>query len=83
MSMQMAKHLHRHQMNRTCSGTIAVHPRSRSMATKPKDPELKPKPEPDMPPAGPHERPELTDPEKTPGAGTLPEPDDPNAAPTG
>jgi len=36
-----------------------------------------------MPPAGPHERPELTDPEKTPGAGTLPEPDDPNAAPTG
>ncbi|MCP8938827.1 hypothetical protein NK718_09900 [Alsobacter sp. SYSU M60028] len=26
------------------------------------------------PPAGPHAKPELTDPDKTPGAGTLPEP---------
>ncbi len=70
-------------MNRGCSGTIALHARFDRMATKPEDPEQKPKPEPDMPPAGPHARPELTDPEKTPGAGTLPEPDDPNPAPTG
>lgn len=70
-------------MNRTCTGTNAAHPRFDRMTQNPKDPEQKPKPEPDMPPAGPHERPELTDPEKTPGAGTLPEPDDSNPAPTG
>ena len=31
-----------------------------------------PKPEEKMPAAGPHSKPELTDPDKTPGAGTLP-----------
>jgi hypothetical protein len=34
-------------------------------------------------PAGPHARPELTDHDKTPGSGMLPEKDDPNAGPTG
>jgi hypothetical protein len=45
----------------------------------------KPKPRigPNLPAPGPHARPELLDPEKTPGAGTLPEPDDPNPSPTG
>jgi len=33
--------------------------------------------------AGPHARPELTDLEKTPGCGMLPEPGNPNAGPTG
>jgi hypothetical protein len=33
--------------------------------------------------AGPHARPELTDLEKTPGCGMLPEPGNPNACPTG
>lgn len=31
----------------------------------------------DMPAAGPHAQPDLTAPEKTPGAGSLPDPDDP------
>ena len=35
------------------------------------------------PTAGPHAAPELTDYEKTPGSGMLPEPDDPNISPTG
>ena len=48
---------------------------------KPKDP--KPRPERDIPPPGPHARPELLDPEKTPGTGVLPNPDDPNPSPTG
>jgi hypothetical protein len=34
-----------------------------------------------VPPAGPHAKPELTDKEKTPGAGTLPEPDEPETFP--
>lgn len=34
-------------------------------------------------PAGPHATPELTDTDKTPGCGVLPEPDDPNISPTG
>ena len=68
-------------MNRAYSGTNPVHRRSRGMTKKPKDPKLKP--EPDIPLPGPHARPELIDPEKTPGAGTLPEPDDPNPSPTG
>jgi hypothetical protein len=51
------------------------------MPEKPKDPP--PKSEPDIPVPGPHARPELLDPEKTPGAGTLPEPDDPNPSATG
>jgi hypothetical protein len=33
--------------------------------------------------AGPHAAPELTDTQKTPGSGMLPEPGDPNASPTG
>jgi len=36
-----------------------------------------------LPGAGPHSIPELPDPEKTPGSGMLPEPDDPNVSPTG
>ncbi|MGY3448580.1 hypothetical protein [Bradyrhizobium sp. USDA 4353] len=36
-----------------------------------------------LPPAGPHARPELTDSEKTPGTGMLPEPGDSNPSPTG
>jgi hypothetical protein len=68
-------------VNRVYTGTNGVHHRFRSMTRKPKDPESKPKP--DIPVPGPHARPELIDPEKTPGAGTLPEPDDPNPSPTG
>jgi len=34
-------------------------------------------------PAGPHARPELTEKEKTPGSGMLPEQGDPNPDPTG
>ncbi|CAL74777.1 conserved hypothetical protein [Bradyrhizobium sp. ORS 278] len=36
-----------------------------------------------IPPAGPHARPDLTDRDKTPGTGMLPEPDDSNPSPTG
>ncbi len=35
-----------------------------------------PEPGEGLPAAGPHDRPELTDPLKTPGAGTLPDPGD-------
>lgn len=36
------------------------------------------------PPAGPHDKPELTDPEKAPGTGILPEEDQPDVeGPTG
>nr|WP_247498720.1 hypothetical protein [Bradyrhizobium sp. 149] len=35
-----------------------------------------------LPGAGPHAFPELTDDEKTPGCGMLPEPGDPNVAPS-
>jgi hypothetical protein len=37
-----------------------------------------PKPDEKIPPAGPHAKPELTDPEKTPGSGILPEEDQPD-----
>jgi hypothetical protein len=37
----------------------------------------------DMPLAGPHARPELTDYDKTPGSGILPRPDEENTQPTG
>jgi len=37
----------------------------------------------DMPSAGPHARPELTDYDKTPGSGILPRPDEDNTQPTG
>jgi len=48
-------------------------------------PQTKPqgKPEDFVNPAGPHAAPELTDSEKTPGCGMLPEPGDPNVCPTG
>jgi len=42
-----------------------------------------PKPNPDIPAPGPHARPELTDNDKTPGSGMLPDPDDSNPAPSG
>jgi hypothetical protein len=42
----------------------------------------KPKPKQENP-AGPHARRELTEKEKTPGSGMLPEQDDPNPGPTG
>ncbi len=39
--------------------------------------------DPEMPPAGPHARPELTNPDLTPGSGILPGgADDPNPQPT-
>jgi hypothetical protein len=37
----------------------------------------------DLPGAGPHADPKLTDPGKTPGTGMLPETKDPNQSPTG
>ena len=37
----------------------------------------------DLPPAGPHARPDLTDYDKTPGSGILPRPDEDNTQPTG
>ena len=36
----------------------------------------------EMPAAGPHARPDLTDPEKTPGSGMYPAEDDSNPSPT-
>jgi hypothetical protein len=47
------------------------------------DKERKPKPKQEIPVPGPHARPELMDKDKTPGSGMLPEPDDPNLAPSG
>lgn len=37
----------------------------------------RPAPSPERPAAGPHAKPELTNPEATPGAGLLPDPDEP------
>jgi len=37
----------------------------------------------EMPPAGPHARPDLIDPDKTPSTGMLPSDDDTNPSPTG
>ena len=43
-----------------------------------------PKPGQELPPAGPHAKPELTDKDKTGGTGMLPEPDEKNVeGPTG
>lgn len=57
------------------------------MTAKPKQQREKPDPKKPHPrpenSAGPHARPELTEKDKTPGSGMLPEPDDPNAGPTG
>jgi hypothetical protein len=52
-----------------------------SCMREPKDKREKPVPKEN--PAGPHARPELTEKEKTPGSGMLPEPDDSNSGPTG
>jgi hypothetical protein len=52
------------------------------MSREPKDKREKPVPKRESP-AGPHARPELTEKEKTPGSGMLPEPNDPNAGPSG
>lgn len=43
----------------------------------------KPAPREELPAAGPHAKPHLTDPMKTPGAGTLPDPDRPGEDATG
>ena len=47
------------------------------------DKNQKPEPERKGPAAGPHARPELTDKDKTPGSGMLPDPNDSNPAPSG
>ncbi|MGX9393835.1 hypothetical protein ACWX0K_13385 [Nitrobacteraceae bacterium UC4446_H13] len=43
-----------------------------------RDVDKRPKPDEKIPPAGPHDKPELTDPEKAPGTGILPEKDQPD-----
>jgi hypothetical protein len=56
------------------------------MARNPKNREIdrQPKPDQELPPAGPHGKPELTDEHKTRGTGVLPEPDEKNIeGPTG
>jgi hypothetical protein len=56
------------------------------MTTDPKtrDTDKHPKPDEKIPSAGPHDKPELTDPEKAPGTGILPEEDQPDVeGPTG
>ena len=40
----------------------------------------RPAPSPERPAAGPHAKPELTNPDSTPGSGMLPDPDDPEAS---
>jgi hypothetical protein len=46
--------------------------------TKNRQTNRQPKPEQELPPSGPHAKPELTDKEKTGGTGMLPEPDEGN-----
>lgn len=41
---------------------------------EPKESSAPPKPKPDLPPAGPHDHPALTNPDSTPGTGALPPP---------
>jgi hypothetical protein len=66
------------------AGLPGTNPPHRRFSTMAKDkPKSKSKPAPDIPVPGPHARPELIDPEKTPGTGMLPDPDDPNPSPTG
>ena len=60
-------------------GTIG---RRRCFLVMTKADENKREPKPDIPAPGPHARPELTDPEKTPGTGMLPSLDDTNPSPT-
>ncbi|MGB3445465.1 MAG: hypothetical protein WBA48_02060 [Xanthobacteraceae bacterium] len=51
---------------------------------KTRDTDRHPNPDEKIPPAGPHDKPELTDPEKAPGTGILPEEDQPDVeGPTG
>jgi hypothetical protein len=47
------------------------------MSNDPTHPKKNPRPKADdkLPPAGAHAKPELTDPEKTPGTGVIPDPD--------
>ena len=52
------------------------------MSKQRKDQREKPAPKQENP-AGPHAQPELTEKEKTPGSGMLPDTDDPNAGPSG
>jgi len=52
------------------------------MTNETKDKRKKPVPKQENP-AGPHARPELTEKEKTPGSGMMPERDDPNQGPSG
>jgi hypothetical protein len=56
------------------------------MTQNPKNREIDKQPKPDrkVPPAGPHDKPELTDPQKAPGSGMLPDADEPEVeGPTG
>jgi hypothetical protein len=51
---------------------------------QPSEPMPRVRPRPKSPPAGPHAKPELTDKDKTPGSGVLPEADETQTeAPTG
>ena len=66
------------------AGTKPPSKRSLKMMGNHRDVPKKPKPEKKVPPAGPHDKPELTDPEKAPGTGILPEEDQPEVeGPTG
>ena len=56
------------------------------MSNDPKKPKanLRSKPDKKLPPAGAHAKPELTDTEKTPGSGVMPDPDEKDVeAPSG
>jgi hypothetical protein len=48
-----------------------------SKTMPPEPPREETTPSPERPAAGPHAKPELTNPEATPGAGLLPDPDEP------
>lgn len=62
---------------------MAVLSHMRNDPKKPK-PKRRPKPDTKLPPAGAHAKPELTDSEKTPGSGVMPDPDEKDVeAPSG
>ena len=63
-------------------GNITVAQRLPHMTKATADKREKPVPKQENP-AGPHARPELTEKDKTPGSGMLPERDDPNQGPSG
>jgi hypothetical protein len=85
------------RFQRSGRGTPDVGRHCRVMSKRKIEPELKPASKPRSrrpdegtaeprngpPTAGPHARPDLTDPDKTPGTGMLPDPDDPNVQPSG